>query len=76
MLQYFVKSCPRKHINISNSTHLLFKLIFKASEFPQSPKFDMHQEPLFGTLASSTNWVLKIVPVEARQHLCRTFSFF
>ena len=51
-------------------------LIFRASELPQRPKFDIFQEALFCTLASSTNLVLTVVPVEAGQYLCRVFRFF
>ena len=39
--------------------HSLFKLIFRASELPQRPKFDMFQEALFWTSASSPNLILK-----------------
>ena len=49
-----------------------------ASGLPQSPKFDIFQEALFCTLASSTNLVLvlKVIPIKAGQYLCRVFSFF
>ena len=33
-------------------------------ELPQSPKFDIFQEVLFCTLASSINLILKAVPIK------------
>ena len=38
-------------------------LIFRGSDLRQRPKFDVFQQALICTLASSTNLVLKSVPV-------------
>ena len=47
-----------------------------ASELPHIPNFDLFQEPLFCTLALSTNLILKFVPIEVEQDLWRRLSFF
>ena len=57
-------------------TNLLFKLIFRANDLPQKSKFDIFQEALFCSLVSSRNLVLKIVPIDAEQYLCRVCNFF
>ena len=43
--------------------------MFKATELQQIRKFDILQTPLFSTLASSRNLVLKVFPSAARQYL-------
>ena len=46
------------------------------SGLPQRPTLDIFQEALFCTLASSTNLVSKMVPIEARQNFCKLSVFF
>ena len=58
------------------SVDSLFKHIFRAQELPETLNFDIFQEALFCNLASGTNLVLKVIPIEAGQYLCRAFSFF
>ena len=45
-----------------------------ASELPHIPNFDLFQEPLFCTLALSTNLILKFVPIEVEQDSFLTCS--
>ena len=59
---------PRPHgidILVFQKTHSIFKLIFRASELQQRPKVDIFEEAQFSISASSTNLVLKVVPIEA-----------
>ena len=57
-------------------TNSLFKLIFRASKLPQRPKVDIFQEALFCNLSSSTNLVLKVIPIKVGLYLCRVLSFY
>ena len=56
--------------------HSLLKLMFRASGLAQRSNFDIFQEAVFCTLASSTNLVVRIIPVEPGQYVCRFFNFF
>ena len=42
----------------------------------QKPKSDIFQGAIFCTLSSSTNLVLKLIPIEAGKDLCPVFSVF
>ena len=69
ILQYFVQGCLSKHfkslIRCSNS-YLGRVSCHKELDL-------MFQEQLFCTSVPSTNLVLKAIPIEAGQHLCRVF---
>ena len=54
-----------RHILGFHKNNLFFKLIFRTSELPQRPKFDIFLEVLFCTSASSTNLVPKVASNEA-----------
>ena len=56
-------------MSIPQNTHSLLKLILRATELWQRPKLDLFQKALFWTLVSSTNLVLKAVPIAAGQFL-------
>ena len=50
-------------ILVFQKTHSLLRLIFRATGLRQKFKFDTFQKGLYNTLASSTNLVLKVVPI-------------
>ena len=49
--------------------HSFFKLIFKATQLQKMFQYDIFQQTLLCTLASSTNLALNAVPVAAGQYL-------
>ena len=49
--------------------HLFFKLIFRATQLRQSPKYDIFPKALFCTLVSSTELGVNAVPIAAGQYL-------
>ena len=59
-----------QYILVFQRTHSLFR----ACELPERPDFDIFQEALFCTLASSANLVLNVFPIKAGQYLCRVFK--
>ena len=61
------------YVLVFQSAHLLFKLIFRANDLPQSRKFYIFQEALVFTLVSSTYLLLKVIVMEAEQYLCKGF---
>ena len=61
------------YFSISKDSFTL-KLIFTTSECPQKPKCDIFQKALVCTYATSTNLVLKVVPIEAGQYFCGAFD--
>ena len=61
---------------VFQKTHLLFKLIFRETQYQQRPKCDTFQKALFCTLPSSANLELNAVPIAVRQYLWRRFTFF
>lgn len=66
-----------RFILVFQKTHSFTQsLIFRASELPQRPNFDAFQEMLICNLVSSTNLEPKVVPPEAGQYLCRSYTFF
>lgn len=56
-----------KNILMFEKTHFFLKLIFRATENQQRPKFDIFHKVLFFTLGSSANLVLNAVPIAAGQ---------
>ena len=44
-------------------SHLLFKLIFQATQLQKVPKYDIFQKTLFFTLVSNMNLGLNAVPL-------------
>ena len=73
---------PRPHwmsilqILVFYKSDSLLKLIFRATDLQQRPIFDILEKPRNYTLASSWNFVLKIVPSRAGQYFWRGFTFF
>ena len=70
MKLHFVKNL------VFQKNHLLLKLIFRATDLEQCPKFSIFRKALFWTWASSTNLVLKTVPITPVQYLWTGFTFF
>lgn len=61
-------------ILVFQKTHSLLRLIFRATGLRQKFKFDTFQKGLYNTLASSTNLVLKVVPIVTGVYLWRYFT--
>ena len=49
--------------------YLLFKLIFKATQFQKIPEYNIFQKILFCTLVSSINLEINATPVAESQYL-------
>ena len=91
-LQPFDHDCLRKQIFIASSvqildftffvdllfekSHLLFKLIFRATQLQKKSEYDIFQKTLFCSLVSSLNLGLNAVPVATGQYLWIDFTFF
>ena len=62
-------------ILLFEKTHLVFKLIFKATQLQKVPEYDIFPEILFNTLVSSMNLGLKPVLVAAAQCLKKIYFY-
>ena len=69
LVLYFLK------ILVFEKAHLLFKLIFKATQLENVPEYDTFQKTVFCTLVSNMNLGLNAVPVAAGKYLRRDFTF-
>ena len=56
-------------IFVFEKSYSFFKLIFKATQLQKIPEYDIFQKILFCISASSMNFGLNTVPVEAGQYL-------
>ena len=65
-------NCHFPYMLVFQKINLIFKLISRASELPQRPKFDILQEALFCTLQGQ---VLKEFSIDTGYYLCIAFTF-
>ena len=63
-------------ILVFRKTHLFFKLIFRAIQLQQRPKYDIFQKALLCTLASNTNFGWNAVPIAVGRYIWRDSTFF